>query len=262
MCSLQPCGSPPPLLLPSSPSFVLGACSPVTPLGNELQIAGIPLEHEAQQQGQQEQTQQRQQQDEPQLGVNRRGRQADALFADVSGRRRTCRGRRPRCCPPGKETRTVGLEGEREGGRERGREGLQTASLGELAVGPRLLPLQLNGAGGQGDGAGRRLPGRGGGQGVELAQRALAAALCGKQERVWLPWSNENTRYRLTIPLGRAGGWMVTRAEVADTRRKTGAPTPSGGAGPVRPSTHGPAERPAEFTAQSCRTKNNRELKT
>lgn len=45
---------------------------------------------------------------------------------------------------------------------------------------------------------------------------------------------------------------MSTTAEVAETRRKTGGPTPSGGAGPVLPLVHALAERPAEFTAHTC----------
>lgn len=48
---------------------------------------------------------------------------------------------------------------------------------------------------------------------------------------------------------------MSTTAEVAATRRKTGGPTPSGGAGPVLPFVHGLPVRPAEFTAHTCRLK-------
>lgn len=45
----------------------------------------VPLQHEAQQYGQEEEAQQRQQQDEPQLGVNRGGGDADALLPSVLG---------------------------------------------------------------------------------------------------------------------------------------------------------------------------------
>lgn len=45
---------------------------------------------------------------------------------------------------------------------------------------------------------------------------------------------------------------MSTTAVVAETRRKTGGPTPSGGAGPVLPLAQGLGELPAEFTANTC----------
>lgn len=59
------------------------------------------------------------------------------------------------------------------------------------------------------------------------------------------------------MPLARAGGRMSTTAVVAETRRKTGGSTPSGGAGPVLPLAHALAERPAEFTARTCRSETN-----
>lgn len=45
---------------------------------------------------------------------------------------------------------------------------------------------------------------------------------------------------------------MSTTAVVAETRRKTGGPTPSGGAGPVLPLAQGLGQLPAEFTANTC----------
>lgn len=48
---------------------------------------------------------------------------------------------------------------------------------------PRLVPFQLNRAGGQGDGARRRLFGWRGGQGVELPLWALTTALPNVQNR-------------------------------------------------------------------------------
>lgn len=75
--------------------------------------------------------------------------------------------------------------------------------------------------------------------------------------RVWLLRLTDKTLYKLTIPLGRVGGRMSTTAEVAETRRKTGGPTPSGGAGPVLPLVHRLAERPAEFTAHTCQSKSH-----
>lgn len=45
---------------------------------------------------------------------------------------------------------------------------------------------------------------------------------------------------------------MSTTAMVAETRRTTGGPTPSGGAGPVLPLAQGLGELPAEFTANTC----------
>lgn len=53
------------------------------------------------------------------------------------------------------------------------------------------------------------------------------------------------------MPLGRDGAWMSTTAVVAETRRKTGGPTPSGGAAPVLPLAQGLGELPAEFTANT-----------
>lgn len=49
--------------------------------------------------------------------------------------------------------------------------------LNDSIRGQRLLPAQLDGAGGQGDGARRKLKGWGGSQGVQLTQRALTTAL-------------------------------------------------------------------------------------
>lgn len=54
------------------------------------------------------------------------------------------------------------------------------------------------------------------------------------------------------MPLGRGGGWISNTAVVAETRRKTGGPRPSGGAGPVLPLAHGLGERPAELVAHTC----------
>lgn len=45
---------------------------------------------------------------------------------------------------------------------------------------------------------------------------------------------------------------MSTTAVVDETRKKTGGPTPSGGAGPVLPLAQGLGELPAEFTANTC----------
>lgn len=68
---------------------------------------------------------------------------------------------------------------------------------------------------------------------------------------MWLLRCHENTLYRLTTPLGRAGGRMSTTAVVAVTRRTAGGATPSGGPGPVLPLAHSLAEEPAEFTAHT-----------
>lgn len=54
------------------------------------------------------------------------------------------------------------------------------------------------------------------------------------------------------MPLGRGGGWMSNTAVVAETRRKTGWPRPSGGAGPVLPLAHGLGERPTELAGHTC----------
>lgn len=60
------------------------------------------------------------------------------------------------------------------------------------------------------------------------------------------------------MPLGLAGALMLTTACLEDTAWNLGAPSPSGGAGPVLHLLQLLGALPAEFTAQTCRERSVR----